>query len=228
VSSIVRLRFDAPRHTRATGKNRPLTTFSGLGLAAPILQALDTSQGHTHRSCRRRSPVHRPDRNRQDRSMVRAGPRGIAISLCHADERGQLRAIDRLIRRSIPAEDRQIQRVACPMTPWPIPSRTGATTAAAGAPMAGGDNKNLQVERGVGLHTLPGLARGPGFGSHRPAAGPRRHSPQRADRNQDRVSTRIPSTPEGEQVQLSGSGLTAPPRRGDTDGASQVQGRSAR
>jgi ATP-dependent RNA helicase RhlE len=38
---------------------------------------------------------------------ARAGAAGIAISLCDAAERDQLREIERLIRRSIPAEDRR-------------------------------------------------------------------------------------------------------------------------
>jgi ATP-dependent RNA helicase RhlE len=38
---------------------------------------------------------------------ARAGAEGIAISLCATDERGQLRDIERLIRQSIPAEDRR-------------------------------------------------------------------------------------------------------------------------
>jgi ATP-dependent RNA helicase RhlE len=38
---------------------------------------------------------------------ARAGADGIAISLCGADERGQLRDIERLTRQSIPAEDRR-------------------------------------------------------------------------------------------------------------------------
>jgi ATP-dependent RNA helicase RhlE len=38
---------------------------------------------------------------------ARAGSTGIAISLCHAEERGQLRDIERLTRQVIPAEDRR-------------------------------------------------------------------------------------------------------------------------
>jgi ATP-dependent RNA helicase RhlE len=38
---------------------------------------------------------------------ARAGAAGIAISLCDAEERGQLRDIERLTRQSIPAEDRR-------------------------------------------------------------------------------------------------------------------------
>ncbi len=38
---------------------------------------------------------------------ARAGAKGIAISLCAAEERGQLRDIERLTRHSIPAEDRR-------------------------------------------------------------------------------------------------------------------------
>ena len=38
---------------------------------------------------------------------ARAGAQGIAISLCDAEERGQLRDIERLTRQTIPAEDRR-------------------------------------------------------------------------------------------------------------------------
>jgi ATP-dependent RNA helicase RhlE len=38
---------------------------------------------------------------------ARNGARGVAISLCDADERDQLRGIERLTRQSIPAEDRR-------------------------------------------------------------------------------------------------------------------------
>ena len=41
---------------------------------------------------------------------ARAGAAGIAISLCDADERGQLRDIERLTRQAIPAEDRRQPR----------------------------------------------------------------------------------------------------------------------
>jgi ATP-dependent RNA helicase RhlE len=42
---------------------------------------------------------------------ARAGARGIAISLCAADEREQLRDIERLTRQTIPAEDRHEGRM---------------------------------------------------------------------------------------------------------------------
>jgi ATP-dependent RNA helicase RhlE len=41
---------------------------------------------------------------------ARAGAAGVAISLCDAEERGQLRDIERLIRQIIPAEDRRQPR----------------------------------------------------------------------------------------------------------------------
>jgi ATP-dependent RNA helicase RhlE len=41
---------------------------------------------------------------------ARAGARGVAISLCAADERGQLRDIERITRQSIPAEDRRFEQ----------------------------------------------------------------------------------------------------------------------
>jgi ATP-dependent RNA helicase RhlE len=43
---------------------------------------------------------------------ARAGAAGIAISLCDAEERGQLRDIERLTRQAIPAEDRRQRRGA--------------------------------------------------------------------------------------------------------------------
>jgi ATP-dependent RNA helicase RhlE len=42
---------------------------------------------------------------------ARAGAPGIAISLCDADEREQLRDIERLTRQSIPAEDRRVAKL---------------------------------------------------------------------------------------------------------------------
>jgi ATP-dependent RNA helicase RhlE len=39
---------------------------------------------------------------------ARAGAEGVAISLCDADERGQLRDIERLTRQAIPSEDRRL------------------------------------------------------------------------------------------------------------------------
>jgi ATP-dependent RNA helicase RhlE len=48
---------------------------------------------------------------------ARAGAAGIAISLCDAEERGQLRDIERLTRQSIPAEDRRQPRGAGPAAP---------------------------------------------------------------------------------------------------------------
>jgi DEAD/DEAH box helicase len=189
VSSIVRLRFDAPRHTRATGKNRPLTTFSGLGLAAPILQALEREGYEAPTLIQAKAiPIVLADGDLLGIAQTGTGKTAAwsVPALGASPSRSAMRMSVVNCGRSIASSGGRsqprtgaIQRVACPMTPWPIPSRTSATTAAAGAPMAGGDNKSLQVERGVGLHTLPGLARGPGFGSHRPAAGPRRHSPQR-------------------------------------------------
>jgi ATP-dependent RNA helicase RhlE len=42
---------------------------------------------------------------------ARAGAQGVAISLCDADERGQLRDIERLTRQAIPSEDRRVTPV---------------------------------------------------------------------------------------------------------------------
>ena len=48
---------------------------------------------------------------------ARAGARGIAISLCDAEERDQLRDIERLTRQSIPAEDRRDRTAPAPNRP---------------------------------------------------------------------------------------------------------------
>jgi ATP-dependent RNA helicase RhlE len=50
---------------------------------------------------------------------ARAGAQGIAISLCDAEERGQLRDIERLTRQTIPAEDRRSAPGAAPLEATP-------------------------------------------------------------------------------------------------------------
>ncbi len=50
---------------------------------------------------------------------ARAGAQGIAISLCDAEERGQLRDIERLTRQTIPAEDRRLEPDAAPLHTLP-------------------------------------------------------------------------------------------------------------
>jgi ATP-dependent RNA helicase RhlE len=50
---------------------------------------------------------------------ARAGAQGIAISLCDAEERGQLRDIERLTRQTIPAEDRRLAPDAGPLEATP-------------------------------------------------------------------------------------------------------------
>jgi ATP-dependent RNA helicase RhlE len=50
---------------------------------------------------------------------ARAGAAGIAISLCDAEERGQLRDIERLTRQTIPAEDRRFAPDAAPLQALP-------------------------------------------------------------------------------------------------------------
>ncbi|MGE0851298.1 MAG: DEAD/DEAH box helicase [Hyphomicrobiaceae bacterium] len=56
---------------------------------------------------------------------ARAGARGTAISLCDADERAQLRDIERLTKQAIPAEDRRNAARQAP-EPLPYPPRNGS------------------------------------------------------------------------------------------------------
>jgi ATP-dependent RNA helicase RhlE len=62
---------------------------------------------------------------------ARAGAHGTAISLCGADERDQLRDIERLTRQSIPSEDRRHARGSPPDAP---PPRRGQSRARAHRP----------------------------------------------------------------------------------------------
>ncbi len=55
---------------------------------------------------------------------ARAGAYGTAISLCDADERAQLRDIERLTRQVIPAEDRRDNAARTPGPP-PLPAHNG-------------------------------------------------------------------------------------------------------
>jgi len=55
---------------------------------------------------------------------ARAGAYGTAISLCDADERAQLRDIERLTRQVIPAEDRREIAGRTP-GPQPLPVHNG-------------------------------------------------------------------------------------------------------
>jgi ATP-dependent RNA helicase RhlE len=86
---------------------------------------------------------------------ARAGAQGIAISLCDADERDQLRDIERLTRQSLPAENR----------------RGNATSLSGGRQPEGRHPGRATEERGRGSHgrqqRVP-LGRGPGVAS-RPA-----------------------------------------------------------
>ena len=62
-------------------------------------------------------------------------------------------------------------------------------TAAAGALMADEDNKSLQMERGIGFYTLPGMARGPWVRvvqGQLPARGGTAHSAGRQQSGQDK------------------------------------------
>jgi ATP-dependent RNA helicase RhlE len=67
---------------------------------------------------------------------ARAGAAGIAISLCDAEERGQLRDIERLTRQSIPAEDRRQPGGAG----RPVPSARHSSNPALSAHEAGGNS----------------------------------------------------------------------------------------
>jgi ATP-dependent RNA helicase RhlE len=72
---------------------------------------------------------------------ARAGADGIAISLCGADERIQLRDIERLTRQSIPAEDRREQRTGA-LTAEPEARRhSGAARPGAGEAHRNGSHK---------------------------------------------------------------------------------------
>jgi ATP-dependent RNA helicase RhlE len=62
---------------------------------------------------------------------ARAGAAGMALSLCDGSERGQLRAIERLIRRSLPIE---AIRVEAARSQAPAPARPDAPAAKHGVP----------------------------------------------------------------------------------------------
>jgi ATP-dependent RNA helicase RhlE len=111
---------------------------------------------------------------------ARAGARGIAISLCDADERGQLRAIERLIRRSIPAEDRR-NPAACLSDGPEVRAQPHRRNDRGrwGTHGRRGQPKPADGTRHRTLDTTRDGERSVGSGRTKPAAGPKRHSPQR-------------------------------------------------
>jgi ATP-dependent RNA helicase RhlE len=103
---------------------------------------------------------------------ARAGAAGIAISLCDAEERGQLRDIERLTRQSIPAEDRR-QPGGGGRGQSPGPNATKVADSADAA-----RSNRPRDDRGTGR---------PGSQHHRPAGpGPNRSRPaSRSGRDRD-------------------------------------------
>ncbi|HEX5958829.1 MAG TPA: DEAD/DEAH box helicase [Hyphomicrobiaceae bacterium] len=120
---------------------------------------------------------------------ARAGAAGIAISLCDAEERGQLRDIERLTRQAIPAEDRRQPRGApSPLQAEPRMHR-GANPAPArngSGPGAQGPGKQGSEKQGTGK---PGSGK-PGSGDSRHASGFRsNHSRRAAARRSNHAGT---------------------------------------
>ena len=104
---------------------------------------------------------------------ARAGAAGIAISLCDADEREQLRDIERLTRQSIPSEDRRQPR--------------GAGHAEPGARKKSNVAHTVSAARGSFAPEMQGEGRRPsGFRSKRPRTaappGRGRDVPRQSDR----------------------------------------------
>ena len=97
---------------------------------------------------------------------ARAGAAGMAISLCDADERNQLRDIERLTRQAIPAEDRRHE-------PGRVPDRPA--------------QRQPQRRNGGsrGDHSADERRGGPGRGSPQRSQGGRRHS--ESNRGSERV-----------------------------------------
>jgi ATP-dependent RNA helicase RhlE len=84
---------------------------------------------------------------------ARAGAAGTAISLCDAEERGQLRDIERLTRQAIPAEDRRQPRgtgQAEPRARHPADRRPNASRPAARQRSHGNVQRQRQVHRRAG------------------------------------------------------------------------------
>jgi ATP-dependent RNA helicase RhlE len=105
---------------------------------------------------------------------ARAGADGIAISLCGADERAQLRDIERLTRQSIPAEDRRQQRTgALDAEPEARPQqRSGAARPGAGEAHRNGRNGGSHKPHGKPQDKArggPPGRRGPAQARHKPS-----------------------------------------------------------
>ena len=99
---------------------------------------------------------------------ARAGAAGVAISFCEGDERNLLRDIERLIRRSIPSEDRRLNGSQLPGRPafkgHVLPSRAGPATDGSGRSsvagttiLLGGAARTARAERRAQV-TSPCLA----------------------------------------------------------------------
>ena len=157
---------------------------------------------------------------------ARAGAPGIAISLCDAEERGQLRDTERLTRQSIPSEDR---RAAGRLrAPGAVPAERAQRRRRCGRP---------RRERRAALRRArqrPLTRRRAGRKTSRPdrwrsAAAPARHRSPRGRRlDRDRLETWHPPAQNAQHAHASTvvgrSGFPYSRQRGDTDGASQVQG----
>ena len=92
---------------------------------------------------------------------ARAGATGIAISLCAAEERGQLRDIERLTRHAIPAEDRRDRSM--PPSGQPMqkePRSRDAHAADAGAGRRAGSPRGRHQAAGRGQRGFSGNDRG--------------------------------------------------------------------
>jgi ATP-dependent RNA helicase RhlE len=111
---------------------------------------------------------------------ARAGAAGIAISLCDAEERGQLRDIESLTRQAIPAEDRRQPRNGARAEPTvhhsSMPARSGNEARGNSAPGAHGP-----AAQKAGHPS--------GFHPHRSRPAARRSSRRTAQRHGDRRAT---------------------------------------
>jgi ATP-dependent RNA helicase RhlE len=115
---------------------------------------------------------------------ARAGANGIAISLCGADEREQLRDIERLTRQAIPAEDRRTG-VARRSHRGPNGEAGSREAGGSGRPARGnaGPARARQQRSSRGGH--PNGEKG-GRSGFRPTRGPNRHRTAPADHGRGR------------------------------------------
>jgi ATP-dependent RNA helicase RhlE len=112
---------------------------------------------------------------------ARAGADGIAISFCSRDEAPFLRDIERLIRITIPSDDRRTDRRSAPVAPQP--SRQNTRHADANGPRAGKNRRRKQRPAYPGN----GQNRQPGNGSNR--QGGRGHSESRIQSNPAEIAS---------------------------------------